>query len=52
MNRTTYYNYIDGKLHILAHRINTNGKLNMLHLHMLSESFYQRFLTYFMVLIL
>ena len=41
MNRTTYCNYIDEKLHILAHRIDTNGKLNMLHLHMHSESFYQ-----------
>lgn len=40
MNRTRYYNYIDEKLHILAFRIDTNGKLNMLHLHMHSESFY------------
>jgi len=43
MNRTEYYNYIDNKLHALAHRIETNGKLNMLHLHMQSESFYQHF---------
>ncbi|MDP2202248.1 MAG: SMEK domain-containing protein [Methylicorpusculum sp.] len=40
MNRTEYYNYIDEKLHTLALRIDTNGKLNMLHLHMHSESFY------------
>ena len=40
MNRTEYYNYIDEKLHTLAHRITTNGKLNMLHLHMHSENFY------------
>lgn len=40
MNRTKYYNYIDEKLHTLAHRIISNGKLNMLHLHMHSESFY------------
>lgn len=40
MNRTGYYNYIDEKLHTLAHRITTNGKLNMLHLHMHSENFY------------
>ncbi|MEH6670112.1 ABC-three component system protein [Halopseudomonas sp.] len=40
MNRTLYYNYIDEKLHTLAFRINSNGKLNMLHLHMHSESFY------------
>ncbi|QRZ21544.1 SMEK domain-containing protein [Vibrio sp. sp1] len=40
MNRTAYYNYIDEKIHTLAYRIETNGKLNMLHLHMHSESFY------------
>lgn len=40
MNRTEYYNYIDEKLHTLAYRITTNGKLNMLHLHMHSENFY------------
>ena len=40
MNRTAYYNYVDDKLHTLAFRIDTNGKLNMLHLHMHSESFY------------
>ena len=44
MNRTMYYNYIDEKLHALAFRIDTNGKLNMLHLHMHSESFYLYFL--------
>lgn len=44
MNRTVYYNYIDEKLHALALRIDTNGKLNMLHLHMHSESFYLHFL--------
>lgn len=44
MNRTLYYNYIDEKLHTLAFRIDTNGKLNMLHLHMHSESFYLHFL--------
>ena len=43
MNRTKYYNYIDEKLHTLSQRIITNGKLNMLHLHMHSESFYQHF---------
>ena len=40
MNRNEYYNYIDGKLHTLAHRITTGGKLNMLSLHMHSENFY------------
>ena len=44
MNRTAYYNYIDEKLHTLAFRIDTNGKLNMLHLHMHSESFYSHLL--------
>jgi hypothetical protein len=40
MNRTTYYNYIEEKLHTLGYRISTNGKLNMLHLHTHSENFY------------
>ncbi|MDO9518962.1 MAG: SMEK domain-containing protein [Pseudohongiella sp.] len=44
MNRTIYYNYIDEKVHTLARRIDSNGKLNMLHLHMHSESFYLHFL--------
>ena len=43
MNRTNHYNYIEEKLHTLSQRIITNGKLNMLHLHMSSESFYQHF---------
>ncbi|MBW1616245.1 MAG: SMEK domain-containing protein [Deltaproteobacteria bacterium] len=43
MNRTEYYNYIDEKLHILAHRITTGGKLNMLSLHAHSENFYLHF---------
>jgi SMEK domain/C-terminal domain 10 of the ABC-three component (ABC-3C) systems len=40
MNRTAYYNYIEEKIHTLAHRIITSGKLNMLGLHMHSENFY------------
>ena len=40
MKRAEYYNYIDRQLHILANRITTNGKLNMLHLHLHSENFY------------
>jgi len=43
MNRDIYYSYIDEKLHILAHRITTNGKLNMLRLHLHSENFYLYF---------
>lgn len=40
MNRASYYNYIDEKLHTLAFRIESNGKLNILHLNMHSEGFY------------
>lgn len=40
MNRSRYYNYIEEKLHTLARRISTGGKLNMLSLHMHSENFY------------
>lgn len=40
MTRTLYYDYIDEKLHVLAHRVSTNGKLNVLNLHMHSEPFY------------
>jgi hypothetical protein len=43
MNRVPLYNYIDDKLHVLAQRIKTGGKLNMLNLHMHSESFYLHF---------
>jgi hypothetical protein len=40
VNRSLYYNYIEEKLHVLAHRTSTGGKLNMLSLHMHSENFY------------
>ena len=43
MNRANYYNYIEEKLHTLAQRITIGGKLNMLALHLHSESFYQHF---------
>ena len=43
MNRVLFYNYIDDKLHVLAERIKTGGKLNILNLHMHSESFYLHF---------
>ena len=43
MKRANYYNYIEEKLHTLATRITTGGKLNMLSLHLHSESFYQHF---------
>ncbi len=44
MNRTGYFNYIDEKLHVLAQRIVTRGKLNVLDLHTHSENFYCSFL--------
>jgi hypothetical protein len=40
MNRNPYFNYIDEKLHVLARRIETRGKLNMLDIHLHSENFY------------
>ncbi|MDY6993804.1 MAG: ABC-three component system protein [Pseudomonadota bacterium] len=40
MNRNLYYDYIEEKLHVLAERVRTGGKLNMLGLHMHSENFY------------
>jgi len=40
MNSIVYYNYIEERLHTLANRITTGGKLNMLSLHMHSENFY------------
>jgi hypothetical protein len=43
MNRNRYFNYIDEKLHILASRIETRGKLNLLDIHLHSENFYLHF---------
>lgn len=43
MNRNLYFNYIDEKLHILASRIETRGKLNLLDIHLHSENFYLHF---------
>src|SRR5882762_6600732 len=40
MNRTQYFNYIEGKLGTLAYRINVRGKLNILDLHLHSETFF------------
>jgi len=40
MNRNPYFNYIDEKLHVLARRIETRGKLNLLDIHLHSENFY------------
>ncbi|MCX6666488.1 MAG: SMEK domain-containing protein [Euryarchaeota archaeon] len=43
MNRSQYFDYIDEKLHTLASRINSRGKLNILDLHVHSENFYLYF---------
>ncbi|TAL69134.1 MAG: hypothetical protein EPN82_07460 [Bacteroidetes bacterium] len=43
MNRTKYFNYIEEKLNILAARIYTRGKLNVLDLHVHSENFFLHF---------
>lgn len=40
MLRSEYFNYIEEKLHTLARRIETRGKLNLLDLHLHSENFY------------
>nr|WP_320117435.1 ABC-three component system protein [uncultured Marinifilum sp.] len=40
MNRNLYFNYIEKELHVLARRIETRGKLNILDLHLHSENFY------------
>ncbi|MBI9094087.1 MAG: SMEK domain-containing protein [Sphaerochaeta sp.] len=40
MNRSEYYNYIDEKLNVLAFRIDTRGKINLLDLHIHSETFF------------
>jgi hypothetical protein len=44
MIRNDNYKYIEERLAILAHRINTNGKLNDMSLHLRSENFYMHFL--------
>lgn len=43
MNRNPYFNYIDEKLHVLARRIETRGKMNLLDIHVHSENFYLHF---------
>ena len=43
MNRSNYFDYIEEKLSILATRIESRGKLNILDLHLHSESFYLHF---------
>lgn len=43
MNRSNYFSYIEEKLHVLANRIETRGKLNLLDLHVHSENFFSHF---------
>lgn len=43
MNRSPYFEYIEDKLHILARKIETRGKLNILNLNVHSENFYLHF---------
>lgn len=40
MNRSSYFNYIDEKLHFLAYRIKSKGKINLLDLNIYSETFF------------
>lgn len=44
MNRVNLYNYIEDHLIVLAYRVETRGKLNILDLHLHSENFYRDFL--------
>lgn len=44
MNRQFLFNYIEEHLVVLAHRVETRGKLNILDLHLHSENFYRDFL--------
>ena len=44
MNRLNLFNYIEERLAVLAHRVESRGKLNILDLHLHSENFYRDFL--------
>jgi hypothetical protein len=44
MNRANYFSVIEERLNILATRINSRGRLNILDLHLHSENFYQFFI--------
>lgn len=44
MNRQRLFDYIEEHLVVLAHRVETRGKLNILDLHLHSENFYRDFL--------
>ena len=40
MNRSHYFNYIEGKINWLAWRIESRGKINLLDLNIYSETFF------------
>lgn len=40
MNRSAYFDYIEEKINLLALRIESRGKLNILNLHLHNENFY------------
>lgn len=44
MNRVVYYNYIESRLNLLAYRVKQRGKINMLELHVHSETFFSELL--------
>lgn len=44
MNRSNYFSYIEKHLNILSYRITERGKLNILDLHIYSETFFADFL--------
>ncbi|MEA5140949.1 ABC-three component system protein [Arcicella rigui] len=44
MNRPNYFNVIEERLNLLAERIKSRGRLNMLEFNIHAESFYQHFL--------
>jgi hypothetical protein len=44
MNRPNYFNVIEERLNLLANRIISRGKLNILDFHGHAENFYQYFL--------
>jgi hypothetical protein len=44
MNRSKYFDYIEERLNLLASRINSRGRLNILDLHLQSENFFAHFL--------
>lgn len=43
MNRIFHFNCVSEKLHILSHRIQTSGRLNLLDIHLHCENFYSLF---------